>query len=309
MRRSFPSPWLGSSRGYLSDWITQQWVKITGEDIDLHSNEWLIGPIGEASGIGGDYFRRLAQKEGLDLESKLSAAGLIDRFSELQSENFRADQVDQHVRDFYERTSHYDLDVWADWSSVFRPFGRLLAYVFSRRLQQLNVPLSSLEASKGMTSEVIKLVDPNSRRVKYTAWLRHLVDTGNVLYAGCYSTCKLPGFDGVCVKVVFPLPNGNAVVIMKTGLAEDNSLILSSIGERFGDPGFYFVVYDQGGVAFAKYVRAMRESIHVYKAESSTIRADHVLKLFGLTFLRLHYRMNKRRGVSQPIGDEQNEDL
>lgn len=306
MKRSFPSPWLGSTRGYLSDWITQQWVRLTGKQIDLRANEWLAGPVGETGGIGSDYFRQLAQKEDLELLTQLNVAGLIDDFSDLQSENFPANQVDPNVRDFYERTSQYKFDVWADWSTAFRPFGRLLAYIFSRRLQQLNVPLNSLETSRGMSSEIIKLVDPNSGRVKYTAWLRHLVDTGNVLYAGCYSSCKLPGFEAVCVKVVFPLPNGNAVVVMKAELADDDSLLLSSVGERFGDPGFYFVVYDPSGPVFAKYVRAMRETIHVYKAENSASRADHVLKLFGVIFLRLHYRMTRIENVINSTGEQRN---
>ncbi len=41
----------------------------------------------------------------------------------------------------------------------------------------------------------------------------------------------------------------------------------------------------------ARYLRAMQESIHVYPAENCTLRADHVLKLFGVVFLRLHDRM------------------
>jgi hypothetical protein len=41
------------------------------------------------------------------------------------------------------------IDCWSEWSSIFRPFGRLLAIVFSRRLQQLNVPLTGLDTSLG----------------------------------------------------------------------------------------------------------------------------------------------------------------
>src|SRR5690606_2957478 len=149
---------------------------------------------------------------------------------------------------------------------------RLLAILFSRRLQQLNVPLSSLDTSQGMSSEVLKLVDPVSEEVRYTAWLRHLVGTGNVLYAGTYSTTEVPGFEGVCIKVVFPLPNGNAIVIMKPEVKKDGSLLLSSHGRRFGDPGFYFVVHDRKGGARARYIQAMQESIHVFEG-TDAVRA------------------------------------
>jgi hypothetical protein len=185
--------------------------------------------------------------------------------------------------------------VWAEWCGGFRPFGSLLAMVFSRRLQQLNVPLSPLDTSRGITSDVLQLVDPSSGEVRYTAWLRELLGTGNVLYAGSYSVCRIPGNSDPCVKVVFPLPNGNAIVIMKTEVHSDGSFTVRSAGNRFGDPGFYFTVHEPGGKIWARHVRSMRESIRVYAGEQGVIRADHVLSLWGTTFLRLHYRLRDRR--------------
>ena len=38
----------------------------------------------------------------------------------------------------------------------------------------------------------------------------------------------------------------------------------------------------------------MKETIHVYPAESNTARADHILRLWGKEFSRLHYRMQIR---------------
>ncbi|MFT3743196.1 MAG: hypothetical protein QM785_02775 [Pyrinomonadaceae bacterium] len=291
MKNSIPSPWLGPTRGYLFDWITQKWVQLTGRKVDLDLHRWLDGPIGETSGIGGDYFNRLSETDGLEIRPNLSEVGLIKDLTILESDTFKVDQLDPQVKDFYERTSTYDLDVWAEWSSIFRPFGKLLAFFFSRRLQQLNVPLSPLETSHGMTSEVIQLAEAESGTIKYVAWLRHLVGTGHVLYAGCYSTSMVPGFDGVCVKVVFPLPNGNAIVLMRPSIGSDGSLTVTSYGRKFGDPGFYFVVHESNADVTARYVRTMRESIHVYSDAKSVLRADHVLNIFGFVFLRLHYRM------------------
>lgn len=50
---------------------------------------------------------------------------------------------------------------------------------------------------------------------------------------------------------------------------------------------------------WARYVRALRESIHVY-AVPDGVRADHVLTLFGATFLRLHYRLLRRADAARP---------
>lgn len=293
MKSSLRTPWLGFSRGYLSDWVTQQWVRITGRQIELTDYPWLLGPIGKTDRVGEDFFSILAAESGLSLNTNRDGAGLIENFNLLDGANFEAGKVQEEVRDFYEHTSGYDLDVWAEWSGFFRPFGGLLGFLFSRRLQQLNLPLSSLDTSRGMTSEIIELWNPATSEVKHTAWMRKLVGTGNVLYAGCYSVCKVPGYEGNCVKVVFPLPNGNATVIMRPEIDSNNSMSIQSSGQRFGDPGFYFVVHNADRSAAARFVRGMRETIHVFKAENSYIRANHILTLFGFTFLRLHYRMKK----------------
>ena len=110
--------------------------------------------------------------------------------------------------------------------------------IFSRRLQQLNMPLSSLDTGRGITSDVVKLRDPATGKILQTAWVRELIGTKNVLYAGSYTLCRVPGWPSPCIKVVFPLPNGNAIVIMKPEAHADGSLSVTSSGRAFGDPGF-----------------------------------------------------------------------
>lgn len=286
--------WLGERHGYLSDWTTQLWVKMTGRRVNLARNDWLSGPSGRTRGIGSSYFSELAQERGLQVLSADQPTGLVRSINDLLGPDFNPDGVDRQVADFYEHTSAYELDAWSEWSGTIRPFGWLLAILFSRRLQQLNVPLSPLDTAQGMTSQVFHLVDPATQTVVYTAWLRELLETGNVLYAGTYSVCCIPGSTGPCLKVVFPLPNGNAIVLMKPESAGDGSLALVSRGEGFGDPGFYFVVHGTDGFAWARYVRALRETIRVYAGAHGEARADHVLSLWGVTFLRLHYRLRRQ---------------
>lgn len=95
------------------------------------------------------------------------------------------------------------------------------------------------------------------------------------------------------------LPNGRAMVIMRPEVHPDGSLTVISDGNGFGEPGFYFVVEQNAG-AWARYVRTMKETIHVYPAERGSVRADHTLRLWGGTFLRLHYRLCVNEG-EQPV--------
>jgi hypothetical protein len=287
--------WLGESRGYLVDWATQRWVQATGRRTTLDRDPWLEGPRGKTTGIGTDFFDAYAAELGLHV-GRSQPCGLLADFHVLRSSACDPRRAAPEVVAFYERTSQYEIDAWAEWCEGFRPFGWLLAVIFSRRLQQLNVPLSALDTSRGMASSVVTLTDPRSGERKFAAWVRQLVGTGHVIYAGAYSTCVPPGHEGRCVRVVFPLPNGNAIVIMRPAVHEDGSFSLVSSGDRFGHPGFYFTVYGRDGVMWARYLRSLRETIRVYPAHDGGIRADHVLSLWRLPFLRIHYRARRVGG-------------
>jgi hypothetical protein len=286
--------WLGRERGALTDWVTQQWVKAGGKRVALDEIPWLQGPVGKTTGIGREYFLQLASEQGYVVESSEGVRGLL-QFTDLRGPSFEPARVNSEVRAFYESTSQYEFESWSEWCGIFKPFGQLLALLFSRRLQQLNVPLDSLDTSGGTTSQVLQLKEPGTGEIVVTAWIRLLRRTGNVLYAGSYSVVRVPGHPDPCVKVVFPLPNGNAIVIMKPEVDAQGALTITSSGQRFGDPGFYFTVHGSGGRVWARYVRTMRESIRVYAAEEpGEVRADHVLRIWGLVFLRLHYRLRRR---------------
>lgn len=287
--------WLGSESGYLTDWVTQQWVRATGRRVLLAEHSWLDGPIGNTRIIGKVFFEGYARDHGLEIVEG-AHRGLMNNFSALFEDSNAAGIVAPAVRDFYEHTSAYNLDVWSEWHGFFKPFGLALAVLFSRRLQQLNIPLSSLDSSKGMTSSVLQMWDRQKDRLVQTAWVRELHATKNVLYAGSYSVCRIPGYTTPCVRVVFPLPNGNAIVVMKPECHADGSISLTSAGKKFGDPGFYFTVHGRDGKTWARYVKAMQEKITVYPAETNAPRADHVLWFWRMPFLRLHYRM-----VQKPV--------
>jgi hypothetical protein len=283
--------WLGTKRGYLTDWTTQLWVKLTGRSVDVERHPWLKGPIGKTGGIGPDFFQQLAQEQNLSIGQ---GKGLLADFNQVGSERCRPERVSPLVKHFYENTRCYELEAWSEWSGFFKPFGWVLAKVFSRRLQQLNVPLSSLDTSRGMTSDVISISDPRTGKIHYTAWVRQLLSNKSVVYAGSYSLCTLPSIPGPCVKVVFPLPNGNAIVIMHAESLPDGSFSITSSGRGFGEPGFYFTVCRDNGF-WVRYVRAMRESIRVYPSGTADVRADHILRLWGIVFLRLHYKLTRTR--------------
>ena len=285
--------WLGTKRGYLQDWITQLWVEVTGKRITLNEYPWLYGPVGQTDKIGDQFVQHLAEKESLRVVKEGAGMGLLNSLRELNLPDHYVSMLNPRIKDFYTSTDNYDFEVWSTWKGLCYPFGSLLNLLFSKRLQQLNLPLDPLDSSRGIESNIWKLYSEDNP--VYTIWYRILKSTKNVIYSGVYSTLFLPSIGETCLKVIFPLPNGNATVIMKIRVQDDGSLLLISEGRNFGDPGFYFFLTNHDNTTqWAKYVRAMHETIHVYEDEANVLRTDHVLKFYGSLFLKLHYRINPK---------------
>jgi hypothetical protein len=278
----------------IQDEITQAWVKITGRKIDPIKHEWLIGPIGHKDVIKDNFISILAENEGLEIQRNTQQAGLLENIEDIGISGHDIARLNNQVKDFYENTSDYDFEVWSEWTGLFKAFGWLLSIIFSRRLQQLNLPLSSMDLSQGIQSEIIKLKEANSGKTKWTIWYRTIRKTNKVIYSGVYTTCKNPKYQNPLLKVVFPLPNGNASVVMTKEVQPDGSLLLRSNGQHFGDNGFYFTLTDQKGQYWARFVKSMHEWIRVYEDEHQVLRADHCLSFYGLRFLNLHYKMLRK---------------
>jgi hypothetical protein len=119
-RRTSSRVWLGDKRGAFTDWLTQQWVRATGRKVDLNEHAWLDGPTGNTRQIGIDSFVEYARRNHLD-PAYGQTRGLISSFDQLGLADKR---VAPSVRRFYECTSEYELDVWSEWSRLFRPSGK-----------------------------------------------------------------------------------------------------------------------------------------------------------------------------------------
>lgn len=273
----------------IQDWLTQQWVILRGQKINPEAYAWLIGPFGNLEAIGEDYIRQFALKEGLLMEKGGAPKGLIPEMSQLNLPDTEWIQLSREVIRFYEKTAEYNLDFAVHWNPFFKVCGILLNKLFSKRLNQLNVPTRNLKESEVLNSELITLSDPVSKAVKYTFWYRSIQSTGKVIYSGVYGTCTLP-CGKTCVKAVFPLPNGNATVLMSPKVDKEGALILDSSGERFGDAGFYFLLKDAKGHYWSQFIRSFRDRL-VVKPVEGHLSAEQTLTLWHKKVLRFNYNI------------------
>jgi len=281
--------WLGERRGHVVDWVTQRWVQVTGRRVTLEQVPWLSGPCGSVRGIGADFFEHWGRDHGLAVLPSRNDDGLIDGVAALESDCFDPEAVHPKIDDFYAHTAAFDLEIESRWSGPFRAVGWLIAWIFARRLAQLNMPLSDRELRGGVDSRIVRLADA-AGRVLHTAWVRTSAETGLPVFVGQYGTATIPGHAGPCIKVVFPLPNGNAIILLRPRVDPDGGMSLVSDGRRFGDPGFYFTVIADRGEIWTRYVRTMKEQLSL-QVQDDAIVAHHRFRVFGLPFLQLQYRI------------------
>jgi len=273
----------------LQDWITQQWAIARGKKIEPETLPWLMGPFGNLDAIADDFVNKLAEDEGLVIERNARTHGLLASIDELKLSGEALALLSPAVIHFYEKTGLYQLNFSVKWNPLFKVFGKLLACLFSNRINQLNIPTKDIKDSEQITNEIITLSDPRSGNVKYTVWYRTFKSTGQVLYSGVYSTCTLPSGE-VCIKAVFPLPKGNATVIMSPEVGPGGELRLNSSGKKFGDPGFYFLLNDAKGNFWSQYIRSFRDQLNVCCREEKII-AEQTLTLWRRHVLRFDYEI------------------
>lgn len=270
----------------------RQGVRLIGKRITKPDAPWLDCPMGPTGPIGAEFYPYLAAQEQLQIQHT-HPAGLLPDFNALKGTTFNPANIRPEIRDFYECTSWYHLEAWSEAAVSTRLALAALTTFVSRRMDQLNFPVSSLELAGGMTSEILPMVDASGTLI-YTGWLRRLMRTGRVIYTGLYSVARPAGFPDPCVKVSFPLPLGSATVFLRPEAQPDGSFKLISSGSRFGDPGFYRMVEGDGDYWRVRYLRTLREVFHVYVDTHGTLRTDHIVRFLGFTPLRLHYKLERQ---------------
>lgn len=270
------------------DLATRQFWRTVGRRIDPYgADDWLHAPYNRPGEIGDAWLDALEQAGRVLPASRDD--GLVPDLAVLDGSDFRADDLHPAVREFYQHTARYRMDVWSQWSTVFAPGGELVARLFGRRVRQLALPVQPLAVSRGMTNTVRRVDDPLTGH-HGTAWLRTLLSDGSSVYSGFYRTGRTPGSDQPCVWVSFPLEEGSVQVLLRPRADADGSLWLESRSRRFGEDGAYVVV--RRGAHWYAAMPPLRERFHVFVDDAGVLRTDHGLALFGMPALRLHYRLD-----------------
>lgn len=280
--------------GPLADLGTRKFWRAAGRPVDLAGEHaWLRAPSSAGPVVRDRWLAAEAERHGGYVDEATPGAGLLASMAELDGPGFRAADLLPQVRAFYEHTSGWHVEVWSAWAPWAWPAGELVSRLFGKRVEQLALPTRPLDVAHGMDSRVAVIRDGAGGQVA-AGWLRTLRATGEFVFSGCYSTRALPGADRPSVHVAFPLESGNVQVFLRPEVQPDGSLRLESPPGGFGADGAYVVVADGGRTHASR--APVHESFHVHVDDHGVLRTDHVLRMWGATAMRLHYKLEPKTG-------------
>jgi hypothetical protein len=245
--------------------------------------------------VGTGYVEALAAELG-GTYTRDADAGIVASLDELAGPDLDPAAVDPMVREFYERTSRFSLDIVPEWRRWVRPGYLLYRSLVARPLGQANVPMNHREALRGVRSRIDTIdlgATAGDRVAGLRGWIRSYADTGDPIYVGIYTTYRHDGRG--YVSVGFPLPEASFTATLAPANLDGGGLTLTTHSD-LDHPGHYLTYIDpETRRLTAIAVHGFAEELGV-RVDESELRAEHAFRLFGLPFLTLHYRIHRRPG-------------
>jgi hypothetical protein len=271
-------------------------VSLLAERVKPEDVPFVVPLASQTRYVGTDYVRSLAGVLGGTYAPAVADIGIVASLDELAGPSFDPAGVDPLVREFYQHTTRFALDIAPQWRLWVRPGYLLYRTLLARPLGQANVPMSQREAQRGVRSR-IDTISGVDGTVSVRGWIRSRADTGEPIYVGIYTTYRHQGRG--YVSVGFPLPQASfTATLAPSARAAGNGpggLVLDSRSE-LDQPGHYLTYIDAGtGELTTMAVRGFAERLDVY-VEAGELRAEHAFWVFGFPFLVLHYRIHRKPG-------------
>jgi len=275
-------------------------VSLLAERVKPASVPFVIPLASKGRYVGTGYVRSLAEVLGGTYTADVADIGIVAGLDELAGPSFDPAGTDPLVREFYEHTTRFALDIVPEWRLWVRPGYLLYRTLLARPLGQANVPMSQREAQRGVRSRIDTITGIDAAAagdggaggpVAVRGWIRSAADTGEPIYVGIYTTYRHGGRG--YVSVGFPLPQASFTATLLPQGRPGGGLVLDSRSE-LDQPGHYLTYIDpQTGELTTAAVRGFAERLDVY-VEAGQLRAEHAFWVFGFAFLVLHYRMHRK---------------
>jgi hypothetical protein len=241
--------------------------------------------------VGTAYVRQLADVLGGTYTADAADVGIVASLDSLAGPDFDPAQVDRLVREFYEHTTRFTLDIVPEWRLWVRPGYLLYRNLVARPLGQASVPMNQRETQRGIRSRIDTIAAPGEDVVAVRGWIRSFTDNDEPIYIGIYTTYRdeQRGY----VSVGFPLPQASFTATLVPRARPGGGLVLTSRSE-LKHPGHYLTYIDaETRELTTAAVDGFAEQLDVY-VQDGELRAEHAFWIFGFPFMVLHYRMRRK---------------
>jgi hypothetical protein len=246
--------------------------------------------------VGTGYVRELAGVLGGTYVADTPDVGIVASLDELAGPQFAPAEVDPRVREFYEHTTRFTLDIVPQWRLWVRPGYLLYRTLVARPLGQASVPMNQRETLRGIRSRIDTIVSARDGVVDVRGWIRSFADNDEPIYVGIYTTYRHAGRG--YVSVGFPLPQASFTATLVPLARPGGGLVLTS-RSNLDQPGHYLTYIDPDTRQMtALAVHGFAEQLDVY-VQDDELRAEHAFWVFGFPFLVLHYGLHRK----PPVGE------
>jgi hypothetical protein len=272
-------------------------VSLLAERVRAEDLPFVVAREARSAYVGTGYVRELAETLGGIYQASAADVGIVASLDELAGPDFDPARVDPRVREFYEHTTRFQLDIVPRWRWWVRPGYLLYRTVVARPLGQANVPMNQRATQRGIQSRIDTITMPGEDTVAVRGWIRSYADTDEPIYVGIYTTYRHG--DRGYVSVGFPAPRASFTATLLPRHRDGGGLVLSSRSD-LDQPGHYLAYIDpESRELTALAVHGFAEQLDVY-VENDALHAKHAFWVFGLPFLVLDYRMTRK--PSAPVG-------
>ena len=271
-------------------------VSLLAEQVRAEDLPFVVPRESRSRYVGTGYLRELAGVLGGRYVADAPDVGIVAAVDELAGPDLDPAGIDPQVREFYEPTTRFTLDIVPQWRLWVRPGYLLYRTVVARPLGQANVPMNQRETQRGIRSRIDTISSGDTGTVAIRCWIRSFADTDEPIYVGIYTTYRHGGRG--YVSVGFPLPQASFTATLLPRNRPGGGLVLTSLSD-LDQPGHYLAYIDPATRQLTVLaVRGFAEQLDVY-VQDGQLRAEHAFSVFGLPFLVLHYRIH-RKPPAQP---------
>jgi hypothetical protein len=124
-------------------------VSLLAEQVRAEELPFVVPREARSRYVGTGYVRELAEVLGGRYVADATDVGIVASVDELAGPEFDPAGVDPQVREFYEHTTRFTLDIVPEWRLWVRPGYLLYRTVVARPLGQANVPMNERETKRG----------------------------------------------------------------------------------------------------------------------------------------------------------------